>query len=212
MKRSALRTKDEQKADGSMPRQMRADAQESMRLLFKAALEVFSKSGVNAPVREIAEKAGVGLGTVYRHFPKRSDLIVAVLRNGVDNCAAAASVLAGKYEPGEALTRWIQLFMDLLASKRGLATALQSGDPAYSALPTYFCSRIEPALKALLDAAVDAKSIRPGVDANDLLRTISTLCRGPDEEEPAYARQMVGLLVDGLRYRGARNFRAPLFR
>ncbi len=203
MKRSALRTKDEQKADDNVPRQMRADAQESMRLLFKAALEVFSKSGVNAPVREIAEKAGVGLGTVYRHFPRRSDLIVAVLCKGVDNCAEAASVLAGKHEPGEALTRWIQLFMNLLASKRGLATALQSGDPTYCALPTYFSSRMEPALKALLDAAVDAKFIRPGVDADDLLRTISTLCRGPDGAEPAYARQMVGLLVDGLRYRGS---------
>ena len=87
-------------------------------------------------MREIAEKAGVGLGTVYRHFPQRSDLIVAVLQKGVDNCAEAASVLACKYEPGEALTRWIQLFMDLLASKRGLAAALHSGDPTYSTLPT----------------------------------------------------------------------------
>lgn len=181
---------------------MRPEGQESLRLLLKAALEVFSKSGVNAPVREIAEKAGVGVGTVYRHFPQRSNLIVAVLKKGTDNCAEAATILAGKYEPGEALTRWIHLFMDLLASKRGLAEALHSGDdPAYSALPDYFRSRMEPALRGLLDAAVEAKFIRRDVDANDLLRTISTLCRGPNEEEPPYARTMIDLLLDGMRYK-----------
>jgi len=151
-------------------------------------------------VREIAEKAGVGLGTVYRHFPQRSDLIVAVLQKGADSCAEAATVLPTKYEPGEALTRWIHLFMDFVASKRGLATALQSGDPAYAALPAYFSSRMVPALKSLLETAAEAKFIRPDVDADELLPVIVALCLGPNEEEPPYARKMVDMLVDGMRY------------
>jgi len=186
--------------DNRAPRRMRADARQKMTALLEAALEVFAKSGVNAPVREIAEKAGVGLGTVYRHFPQRSDLIVAVLQKGADSCAEAAAVLPAKYGPGEALTRWIHLFMDFIASKRGLATALQSGDPAYAALPTYFSSRMVPALKSLLETASEAKLIRPDVDAFDLLRTIVALCQGPNEEEPPYARKMVGVLVDGMRF------------
>ncbi|NIY47340.1 TetR/AcrR family transcriptional regulator [Cedecea colo] len=186
--------------DNGAPRRMRADARQKMTALLEAALEVFAKSGVNAPVREIAQQAGVGLGTVYRHFPQRSDLIVAVLQKGADSCAEAATVLANKYEPDEALLRWIYIFMDLVASKRGLATALQSGDPAYSALPAYFSSRMVPALKGLLEGAAEAKFIRPDIDAYDLLRAIVTLCQGPNEEEPPYARKMVAMLVDGMRY------------
>src|ERR1700759_402825 len=83
------------------PRAIRSDAQRSMNALLEAALAVFSTSGVDAPVREIAEKAGVGIGTVYRHFPERSDLIVAVFRNEVDACANAAPILATEYEPFE---------------------------------------------------------------------------------------------------------------
>ena len=179
---------------------MRADAQRKMSALLQSAMEVFQKSGVDAPVREIAESAGVGLGTVYRHFPQRSDLIVAVFQTQVDACADAASVLAGKYEPGKALARWMQRYVDFIATKRGLAAALHSGDPAYSALPVYFNKRLQPALKTLLDAAVAAGKVRPGIEAEDLLRAVATLCRGPHDEEPVYARRMVELLVDGLRY------------
>jgi AcrR family transcriptional regulator len=179
---------------------MRVDAQRKLASLLQAAMEVFAKSGVDAPVREIAERAGVGLGTVYRHFPQRSNLIVAVFQSRVDACADAASVLASKYEPGEALARWMQRFVDFIATKRGLAAALHSGDPAYSALPGYFNKRLLPALKTLLDAAVAAGVVRPGIEAEDLLRAVATLCHGPHGDEPVYARRMVALLVDGLRY------------
>jgi len=206
-KRSTVRT-DEQKPQHGKPRRMRADAQRKMTSLLHAAMEVFAKSGVNAPVREIAEKAGVGLGTVYRHFPQRSDLIVAVFETHVDACADAASVLASKYEPGEALARWMQRFVDFIATKRGLASALHSGDPAYTALPAYFNKRLQPALKTLLDAAVAARVVRPGIEAGDLLRAVATLCHGPHGEEPVYARRMVVLLVDGLRY-GASTANIP---
>src|ERR1700760_4003541 len=90
-------------ANDSQPRAMRADAQRKMDSLLKAATEVFAESGVDAPVREIATRAGVGLGTVYRHFPQRSDLIVAVFQREVDACADAAAFLAAEHEPGEGL-------------------------------------------------------------------------------------------------------------
>ncbi len=181
------------------PRTMRVDGQRKSAAVLRAATEVFARSGVDAPVREIAEKAGVGLGTVYRHFPQRADLIVAVMQTQVNACADAAAVLAEKYEPGEALTRWLHRLMDFFATKRGLAAALHSGDPAYSSLPSLFSKRMHAALKSLLDAAVTA-GVRPGVDAGHLLLTVAALCRGPNGEEPPYARQMVDLLVDGLRY------------
>jgi hypothetical protein len=106
----------------------------------------------------------------------------------------------GEYEPGEALARWMQRYVEFIATKRGLAGALHSGDPAYTALPVYFNKRLQPALRTLLDAAVAARAVRLGIEADDLLRTVATLCRGPHDEEPAYARRMVELLVNGLRY------------
>src|ERR1700742_5359203 len=110
MKKRVPERNDEQELKGGKPRRMRADAQRKMNSLLQSAMEVFRTSGVDAPVREIAERAGVGLGTVYRHFPQRSDLIVAVFRTQMDACADAAPVLAAKYEPGEALARWMQRY------------------------------------------------------------------------------------------------------
>ena len=203
MKKKVTARTDTPKPEDGQPRRMRADGQRKMNSLLLAAMEVFAKSGVDAPVREIAEKAGVGLGTVYRHFPQRSDLIAAVFKNKMDACADAAPVLASEYEPGEALARWIQRYVDFVATKRGLAAALHSGDPAYSSLPVYFNERLLPALKTLLDAAVAAGAVRPGIEAYDLLRAVATLSYGSLEKEPVYARKMVALLVDGLRYGAA---------
>jgi len=200
MKKKITERTGEPKPEDGQPRRMRADGQRKLNSLLLAAMEVFTKSGVDAPVREIAEKAGVGLGTVYRHFPQRSDLIAAVFKNQMDACADAASVMASKYEPGEALARWMQRYVDFVGTKRGLAAALHSGDPAYNALPAYFNERLLPALKALLDAAVAARAVRPGIEAADLLRAVATLSYGSLEKEPVYARRMVQLLVDGLRY------------
>jgi AcrR family transcriptional regulator len=181
-------------------RPLRADAQRKLAALLQAATEVFATSGVDAPVREIAQRAGVGLGTVYRHFPQRADLIAAVMRTQVDACADAAPVFAAQCEPGEALTRWLHRFMDFLGTKRGLATALHSGDPTYSALPGYFLGRMFTALGTLLDTAAAARVIRAGVVPQDLLFAVANLCQGPNGQEPPYAREMVRVLVDGLRY------------
>src|SRR5271156_3873742 len=100
---------------------VRADAQRSLDALLEAALAVFAASGVDAPVREIAIQAGVGVGTVYRHFPHRSDLVAAVFRHEVDACANAAAALAAAHPPAEALSRWLQRFAAFIATKRGLA-------------------------------------------------------------------------------------------
>lgn len=204
MKTAAKERLSEPEVHEPEPRRLRADSQRKMSSLLEAAMEVFATSGVDAPVREIAEKAGVGLGTVYRHFPKRSDLIVAVFRTQVESCADAAAALSKKYGPEEALARWMQRYVDLIAKKRGLAAALHSGDPAYNALPGCFNNRLLPAFDTLLKAAMAEGVIRPDVQANDLLRAVATLCQGPHNEEPIYARKMVALLVDGLRY-GART-------
>ena len=181
-------------------RRVRADAQRNTDALLEAALAVFTTSGVDAPVREIAVRAGVGVGTVYRHFPQRSDLIVAVFQNEVDACADAAPALAAEHEPGEALARWIQRYAAFIATKRGLATALHSGNPAFDTLPAYFDKRLQPALRALLDAAAAAGDVRTDIEPDDLLRAVGSLCLSVHDDRADYARRMVSLLVDGLRY------------
>lgn len=108
-----------------------------------------------------------------------------------------------------AVARWMQRYMVFITTKQELAAALHSGDLAYSALPTYFNKHLQPALKALLDVAVAAKRVRPGVEADDLLRAAATLCRGPLNEELVYARRMVELLVDGLRYGAGTQIHTP---
>ncbi|HEY0341760.1 MAG TPA: TetR/AcrR family transcriptional regulator [Steroidobacteraceae bacterium] len=177
---------------------MRADAQRNLDTLLQAAAVVFGTSGVDAPVREIAEKAGVGIGTVYRHFPQRADLIAAVFRREMDACADAAPMLAAQYAPFEALAHWMQRYAAFVATKRGLAPALHSGDPTYEPLRARFEERLRPAFRGLLQSATAAGAVRSDVDSEDLLGAVASLCmsaRGDD-----HARRLVALLVDGLRY------------
>ena len=200
MKKRFTERTDEQEPENRKPRRMRADARRKMDSLLQSAMEVFAASGVDAPVREIAEKAGVGIGTLYRHFPQRSDLIVAVFRHEVDACADAASVLAIEHEPGEALAQWMQRYVGFIAAKRGLATALHSGDPAFDTLPAYFQQRLEPALRTLLESATAAGEVRTDIAAMDLLGAVASLCMHAHNQGPEHARRMVSLLIDGLRY------------
>jgi AcrR family transcriptional regulator len=184
-------------------RRPRADARRNIDTLLQTAMAVFAASGVDAPVREIADKAGVGVGTVYRHFPQRSDLIAAVFRREIDACADAAPVLAHGSPPGEALALWMQRYVDFIAAKRGLAAALHSGNPAYDTLPAYFQQRLEPALRALLESAAAAGEVRADIAAKDLLGAVASLCMHAHEQGPEHARRMVALLTDGLRYGAA---------
>jgi AcrR family transcriptional regulator len=196
----------EDRGDGSKPlvsadRRLRADAQRSFDALLAAAKEVFATSGVDAPVREIAEKAGVGLGTLYRHFPQRAELIAAVFRREIDACADAAPILSAEHEPFEAMAGWMQRYAAFIAAKRGLAKALHSGDPAFDSLMGYFDQRLRPAIRGLLDAAVTAGEIRDDVDPDELLGAVASLCVSAYTIGAGRAERMVALLVDGLRYR-----------
>jgi AcrR family transcriptional regulator len=181
-------------------RPLRADARRNLDALLEAAMAVFAASGVDAPVREIAAKAGVGVGTVYRHFPQRSDLVAAVFRHEVDACADAATLLAAEHAPGEALALWMQRYVDFIAAKRGLAAALYSGNPAFEPLPAYFRERLKPAFRTLLAAAAAAGEVRADVDPGDLLNAVANLSSTSHGGGPEQARRMVALLVDGLRY------------
>jgi AcrR family transcriptional regulator len=182
------------------PRRLRADAQRNIGSLLEAAKAVFATSGVDAPAKEIADLASVGVGTLYRHFPQRSDLVKAVFQREVDACADAAPALAAAHEPGEALAKWLHRYTEYLATKRGLAPALHSGDPAYSALPGYFRQRLGPALGSLLEAATASGEIRADISAKDLLDAVASLCLPVAGEGAAYSQRMVALLIDGLRY------------
>ncbi len=190
-------------ADPAQERPVRADARRNMEALLHAAMAVFATSGVDAPVREIAEKARVGVGTVYRHFPQRSDLIKAIVRQEVDAGVGTAAALAAEREPFEALSAWMQGLVDFAMKKRGLASALHSGDKAYEALPAYLEGRWGPALQGLLDAASAAGAVRPDVEAGELLLAGLRLAMPAGDGEIGQARRMVALLVDGLRH-GAR--------
>jgi AcrR family transcriptional regulator len=164
-------------------------------------MAVFEELGVDAPVRDIAQRAGVGIGTLYRHFPQRSDLIVAIVCKEVDACAETAATLAETLAPDEALARWMQRLVELIATKRGLASALHSGASAYQALPDYFLNRLTPVLAMLLDAAVIAGAIRSDIDPAELLMASTRLAMPAAEGDLAQARRMISLMVDGLRYR-----------
>lgn len=190
-------------ASATEQRPVRADAQRNIETLLRTALAVFDTSGVDAPVREIAEKAGVGIGTIYRHFPRRADLIVAALRSEVDACADAGTELAARHGAGEALAEWVERYVEFVTTRRGLASAMTSGDPAFEGLPPYFLQRLRPVVQDLLDAATAAGEIRSGVKADELLCAVGALCSPLDCPEPPEARRLVGLFLDGLRYGAA---------
>lgn len=178
----------------------RKDARRNQQALLDAAAEVFVASGVEAPVRDIAARAGVGMGTIYRHFPTRADLIIGVYRHQVDACAEAGPALLEQGPtPYAALRKWIDLFVDFLVTKHGLAAAMQTDSAGFEALHEYFLDRLLPVCADLLDAAAASGEIRPGLDAYQLMRGIGNLCIG-DDSDPRYdARKLIELLVTGLR-------------
>ncbi|MGY4770008.1 TetR/AcrR family transcriptional regulator [Kribbella sp. CWNU-51] len=178
----------------------RADARRNEKTLLDAAAAAFVDSGVDAPVRDIAGRARVGVATIYRHFPTRADLIIAVYRHQVEACAEAGpALLADSTSPHAALASWIDLFVDFLVTKHGLAEALQSDDAAFQTLHTYFLDRLVPVCAKLLEAAAAAGEIRADVDAYELMRGVGNLCIGAENDVRYDARRMVGLLIAGLR-------------
>ena len=187
------------KGAGQPARKIRADAQRNEQALLAAASTVFVTSGVQAPVRDIAAAAGVGMGTIYRHFPTRADLIVAVYRHQVEACAEAGPVLlANGGSPHAALGQWANLFVDFLVTKHGLAAALQPDSLGFDALHAYFLDRLVPVCAQLLAAATEAGEISADIDAYELMYGIGSLCVGGDFDPRYNARRMVELLIAGL--------------
>ncbi|MFC4125752.1 TetR/AcrR family transcriptional regulator [Nocardia rhizosphaerae] len=177
----------------------RKDARRNQQALLDAAAVVFVRSGVDAPVRDIAAEAGVGMGTIYRHFPTRADLVIAVFRHQVDACAEAGpALLAQGPTPYAALGRWVELFVDFLVTKHGLAAALHNDAAGFDTLHAYFLDRLLPVCAQLLDAAAAAGEIRSGLDPYQLLRGVGNLCIGADSDTRYDARLLVALLIAGL--------------
>ena len=185
---------------GKAARPQRADARRNEQTLLDAAAAVFVASGVEAPVRDIAAEAGVGVGTVYRHFPTRADLVVAVYRHQVEALAEAGpALLESSASPHAALGQWINLFVDFLATKHGLAAVLRPDTAGFDRLHAYLVDRLVPVCAQLLDAAAEAGEIRPDMDAYELMRGVGNLCIGADNDPRYDARRLVELLIAGLR-------------
>ncbi|MEV4681137.1 TetR/AcrR family transcriptional regulator [Streptomyces kurssanovii] len=188
------------RSGGEQTRGKRADALRNQQTVLAAAAEEFVTSGVDAPIRRIAARAGVGMATIYRHFPTRADLVTAVYRHQIEACAEAGpKLLADTDSPFDALRRWIDLFVDFLVTKHGLADALQSDSERFAALHTHFLDRLMPVCAQLLDAAVEAGEVRPGVRPYELMRGIGNLCIGRDSDPRYDPRRLIELLLRGLR-------------
>lgn len=172
---------------------------QSEQALLDAAAAVFVVSGVDAPVREIAAEAGVGVGTIYRHFPTRSELVVAVYRHQVEACASAGpQLLATSATPESALREWVALFVNFLVTKHGLAGALQGDKAGSDALHTYFVDRLVPVCGSLLEATLGAVNTTPPVDAYNVLKGIGNLCIGAAADPRYEADILVQLLISGV--------------
>lgn len=177
----------------------------SQQALLDAAAAVFVTSGVDAPVREIAAKAGVGVGTIYRHFPARPELVVAVYRHQVEACAEAGPrLLAESAAPEAALRAWVDLFVDFLVTKHGLAGALHGDSAGSDALHTYFVGRLVPVCSDLLEATLESVDTAPPVDAYNVLKGIGNLCIGAASDAQYEAAILVQLLISGVLSRGLR--------
>ncbi|WP_375489484.1 TetR/AcrR family transcriptional regulator [uncultured Jatrophihabitans sp.] len=168
-----------------------------------AAAQLFTDRGVDVPLEDVARQAGVGIGTLYRHFPTRDALIEAVYRHEVETLCSGIDerIVADTEHPDRALEAWMGDLAAYVARKRGMAMALKAVLGADSALLTESHNRISSALGQLLDAAVAAGTVRADVDPNDLMRAVGGICMATDT--PGWrdrTGRLVGLLMDGLRY------------
>lgn len=161
---------------------------------------MFASSGVNAPVREIATAAGVGVGTLYRHFPTRSDLVVAVYRHQIDACAEAGpALLASSDTPFAAMLDWVHLFVDFLGTKHGLSRVWQGDAAGISALHQLFVDRLVPVLGDLLAAARASGEIVADIRPYELLRATGDLVAWAVPDPDYDLRRIITLLLTGLR-------------
>ncbi|TPM23275.1 TetR/AcrR family transcriptional regulator [Mesorhizobium sp. B2-3-6] len=184
---------------------LRADAQRNRDRLAEVAASVFAERGIDASLEEIARRAGVGIGTLYRHFPTREHLVEVVYRREVEGLCAAADELATKHPSDVALEEWMRRFVDYIATKRGLATSLRILLTANANLYSDTSGRVSAALRQLVEAAVADGTIRGDVDASDVLHALGGIYSAPDTPDwRDRSRRLVRLLMDGLRFGAAK--------
>jgi AcrR family transcriptional regulator len=188
-----------EKAPGAA-RKPRADAQRNRDGLLEAAKAAFAEVGPEASLEEIARRADVGIGTLYRHFPTRDAIVEAVYRREVQQLADAAPRLVDALPPAEALRAWMRVFIDYIAAKKVIAPALKSLVGGGSALYADSGARINGAIALLVERARASGDIRPDADSADLLRALigfAYVNSAPDWE--ASALRLIDLLIDGLK-------------
>jgi len=183
-------------------RRPRVDAQRNRERLVDTAKTAFSEIGPEVTLDEIARRAGVGIGTLYRHFPTRDTIVEAVYRSEVERLSLAAAQLLETLSPAEALHSWMRLFVDYIARKKVMASALSALVGGTAELFASSGTRISEAIKLLVDRAEAAGEIRAGVDPLDLLLALVGISygrSGPDWQDSAL--RLIDILMDGLRHR-----------
>jgi AcrR family transcriptional regulator len=186
-------------------RKPRADGTRNRQLLIDAAKAGFAEAGMNVSLEEIARRAGVGIGTLYRHFPSREAVVEAVYRREVEQLAGAVPQLLENWAPGEALHKWMHLFIDYIATKRLIAPSLASLSGRSSALYATSTELITGAMSTLVKRAVASGDVRKDIAPSDLLRAmVGVSYQNPDAGWEASARRVIDLLMDGLRRTGGR--------
>ncbi|GAA3263150.1 TetR/AcrR family transcriptional regulator [Nonomuraea helvata] len=176
----------------------RADAAENRARIVQVAREVVANTD-EVRLNEIAKRAGVGQGTLYRHFPTREDLLAEVYRQDVDELVAAAPKLLAEHDPITALARWLDRVADYAEVKRGVFAAVEAG--VWQDLSAHSLGPIGGALTTLLDAGKAAGTVRPDVDARDVILLIGCLTRLEQGEWDTKARHLLHIVLDGLRHR-----------
>jgi AcrR family transcriptional regulator len=177
---------------------MRADARRSRAKLLAAATAAFAENGAEAPLEDIARRAGVGIGTLYRHFPTRTDLQASVFRSQVDAVCSTADELIGTVTPEQAFAGSLHAIASYLVTKHGLARALIDNLGKDSELISVCSLRMRDTLGRLLSQAQDAGAIREDISAQDVLRMIHGVVMAT-EQSPADTDRLLGILLDGLR-------------
>jgi AcrR family transcriptional regulator len=184
-------------------RKPRADSARNRQLLMDAAKAGFSEVGLNVSLEEIARRAGVGIGTLYRHFPSREAVVEAVYRREVEHLAEAVPQLLETSPAGEALHKWMHLFVDYIATKRLIAPSLGAAAGRSSTLYATSAELITRAISTLVKRAVASGDVRKDIDPPDLLRALVGVSYGnPDAGWEASARRLIDILMDGLRRKG----------
>ncbi len=182
------------------PRKPRVDAQRNRERILEIAKQAFTRSGVDISLDEVAKQAGVGAGTLYRHFPTRDALLEAVYRSEVEKLAAAEQKFAETMPPIDALRAWMLLFVDYIAAKQIIAPALNTMVGGPSKVFQSTGDQIKRAIRALVKRAIKSGDIRPDLDPLDLLRAligVSNVASAPDW--PQSAKRLVHILIAGSR-------------